>query len=199
MDESGAEVEWVPEKRRVKLTGSADTIKRAMKLVARVEMHCNWGCNESKIKRLLRREQIESVLCRLSPMTVNSLVPAEKVLGGSETKMTIGKDRQNHVVVHDSSVSRFHCLLSFDVVKGGVFVTDLSTNGTFLNGVRLPAKKQGKVMLSHGDELLFKDPKGGLDTEFGYMCNLEEMRVKEAVKLQAPRRIVTMDDMNGNA
>merc|ERR1719188_334089 len=113
--------------------------------------------------------------------------------------MVIGKDKQCDVVVHDPSVSRQHCILSLDEQKGGVFVTDLSTNGTYLNGVRLPSKKQGKVLLSHGDELLFKDPKGGDDVEFGYMCNLQEMRVKEAVKLQAPRRIVTNDEMNTNA
>jgi len=192
-EETGAEGEWVPEEAKVKLQGSAEQLKRAGRLLARVEMHCHWGSSESKVRRLLRRQQVQSVLCRLSPMTVDKLFPAEKMFGGKETKMSIGKDKRNDVVIQDSVVSRHHCLLSFDAAKGAVYVTDLSTNGTFLNGTRLPSKKLGKVLLSHGDELLLKDPKQG-DMEFGYICNLKEVRVRPDVKLDAPRRLIAPEE-----
>ena len=49
---------------------------------------------------------------------------------------------------------------------------DLSTNGTFLNQVRLP--KTGKVALFHGDDLSFPEPgKPPNNGEFGYIVNLE--------------------------
>jgi len=192
-EETGADVEWVPEESKVKLQGSAEQLKRASRLLARVEMHCHWGSSEAKVRRLLRRQMVQSVLCRLSPMTVEKLTPAEKMFSGKETKMSIGKDKKNDVVIHDAVVSRHHCLLSFDAGKGAVYVTDLSTNGTFLNGTRLPSKKLGKVLLTHGDELLLKDPKSG-DMEFGFICNLKEVRVQAEVKLEAPRRLVSADE-----
>jgi len=176
-EETGADVEWVPEESKVKLQGSAEQLKRASRLLARVEMHCHWGSSEAKVSKLLRRQQVQSVLCRLSPMTVDKLFPAEKMFNGKETKMSIGTDKKNDVAIQDAVVSRHHCLLSFDAAKGAVYVTDLSTNGTFLNGTRLPSKKLGKVLLSHGDELLLKDPKSG-DMEFGFICNLKEVRVR---------------------
>jgi len=92
-------------------------------------------------------------------------------------------------------MSRQHCLISFDATKGIVYIADLSTNGTWINGVRLPSKKLGKVMLSHGDELLLRDPGSG-DTEFGYICNLKEVSVRENVKLEAPRRLVSPEEQS---
>eukprot|EP00435_Cladocopium_sp_Y103_P002909 s1216_g1.t1 len=72
-------------------------------------------------------------------------------------------------------------------------VIDCSTNGTFLNGFRLPPKTTGKVLLSHGDELLLQDPANG-DQEFGYVVNIQELNVRERAKLQAPRRLLTTEE-----
>lgn len=195
LEEAGCEVEWLPEKAKAKMTGAPESLKRAARLLARVEMHCNWGSSDIKVKKLLGRLHAESVLVRLSPMTVTGLVPAEKTLSVGCERIYIGKDKSNDVLCHDSNVSRQHCLLSFDEAKGGVYVTDLSTNGTFLNGVRLPNKKLGKVLLCHGDELLLKDPKTG-DTEFGYMCNLKDVRLRKEVRKQVPRRLLTPEEAN---
>ena len=63
-------------------------------------------------------------------------------------------------------ISRRHCVIEYDYQKGGVYITDLnSTNGSYLNGKRLPRSSQKakpgkqrdyqKVVLCHGDELLF--------------------------------------------
>lgn len=51
--------------------------------------------------------------------------------------VTIGQSSQNDVVLADDSVSRNHARLEYEA--GGWRVTDLgSTNGTYLNGDRLP-------------------------------------------------------------
>merc|ERR1712187_869318 len=108
-------------------------------------------------------------ICRLSPM--NTLRPAQKMLNASQPIMSIGKDKQNDVVIPDPIISRQHCVLELDPERGAVYALDCSTNGTFLNGVRLPSKQLGKVLISHGDDLTFKDPASG-DQEFGYVVNL---------------------------
>merc|ERR1712194_947968 len=91
--------------------------------------------------------------------------------------------------------SRHHCCITFEPAKGVVYIVDLSTNGTFLNGTRLPSKKLGKVILSHGDEVLFRDPKSG-DTEFGYICNLTEVSSRQKMNYEAPRRILTPEEQS---
>merc|ERR1711920_873407 len=133
-----------------------------------------------------------SVLVRLSPM--NTLRAAEKTLQGSDVVLSIGKDKSNKVVINDALVSRTHTVIELDEERGAVYVLDCSTNGTFLNGVRLPPSNAGKVLLSHGDELLFKDPVTG-EQEFGYIVNLTELSVKEDVSLVAPRRILTAEEL----
>merc|ERR1711907_641909 len=91
---SGAEVEWKPEQTGVKLQGSAEQIKQAARLVAKVELHCQWGGNEDKVKRILKRSPVASLLCRLSPVSLNNIQPAEKRFGaGQSSKLSIGKDK----------------------------------------------------------------------------------------------------------
>jgi hypothetical protein len=52
----------------------------------------------------------------------------------------------------DLGVSRTHALLQYDNGNEGIYITDLSsTNGTFVNGVRLPAN--ARTRLRDGDEL----------------------------------------------
>ena len=65
-------------------------------------------------------------------------------------------------------VSRAHAFIELDVKRRGVYVIDASTNGTFLNGRKLPPKQSAKVLLIHGDELNLHGPTG----EFGFMVNL---------------------------
>merc|ERR1719440_798379 len=173
-EESGADVEWAPEEAQVHLRGSAEQLKKAQRLLARVTTHCHWGRGEQKVRRLLQPPIIDSVVVRLSPM--NPLRPAEKALNQGQT-LSIGKDKNNDTVIPDSIVSRQHCVLELDSERGAVYILDCSTNGTFLNGRRLPGKKAGKVLLSHGDELLLKDP--GSEPDFGYIVNLTELRRKE--------------------
>eukprot|EP00415_Alexandrium_ostenfeldii_P003441 UN3441 len=106
---------------------------------------------------------------RLAPMGL-SLRPVGKLLSVRSPTLSIGKDKLNDAVVADAQISRQHCVLELDSKRGAVFPVDFSPNGPFLNGRGLPNKKHGKVLLSPGDELCFKDP--GPDAEFGYMVNL---------------------------
>mmetsp|Transcript_52894 Transcript_52894/g.123807 ORF Transcript_52894/g.123807 Transcript_52894/m.123807 type:complete len:317 (+) Transcript_52894:63-1013(+) len=191
-EETGAEVEWSPETGEVLLRGSPEQVNKATRLVSRVTTHCIWGRSEQKVRRLLKPQMVESVICRLSPM--NALRPAERILSGAAPFLVIGKDKQCDVVIVDQVVSRQHCIVELDQERGAVYAIDCSTNGTFLNGIRLPARDSGKVLLSHGDELLLKDPASG-DMEFGYIVNLNELHVKAEVKLEAPRRLLTPEEM----
>ncbi|CAE8627204.1 unnamed protein product [Polarella glacialis] len=190
-EESGADVDWAPEESKVQLRGSAEQIKRATRLLARVLMHCNWGRSEAKVRRLLRPRIIESCVCRLSPM--NTLPTGQKTLSNSVPVISIGKDKSNDICIPAQIISRQHCILELDSERGAVYAIDCSTNGTFLNGVRLPQKQSGKVLVSHGDELLFQDPMTG-DSEFGYIINLQELNVKPERKFEAPRRLLGPDE-----
>jgi len=90
------------------------------------------------------------------------------------SKLKIGTGDGNHLKVRGSLLSRAHAVLEFVPTRGVVYVIDTSTNGTFLNGKRLPEKASAKVVLWHGDELLLQDPAApGQSGEFGYMVNLE--------------------------
>lgn len=192
-EESGAVVEWAPTEAKVVLSGSAEQLERAKRLVARVNTHCCWGHSVEKVRRLLKPRRVESVLCRLSPM--DTLPHFKKMFTAVNSMVALGKGPENDLIIPNPHrvVSRQHCILELDADRGAVYVHDVSTNGTFLNGVRLPAQQAGKVLLSHGDELLFKDPATGV-REFGYIVNLEEIGVKAESKLEGLRRLVSPTD-----
>merc|ERR1711939_1207568 len=65
-EESGATIEWGLDEAKGQLSGSAEQVKSAKRLLARVMMHCRWGRSVDKVRRLLKPRKVESVLCRLS-------------------------------------------------------------------------------------------------------------------------------------
>lgn len=168
---SGAVVEWDPAENKVSLKGSQEHVDDATKLLQRVTSHCSWGCNEEKVSRILRPKLVENVLVRLSPM--NSSLPRwEKRLHMMNPVLTIGKADGSDLIIDNKMVSRQHCRIEFDINKGAVYVIDSSTNGTYLNGQPLPAKSKGKVMLSHGDDLVLMDKQADPQREFGWVVNI---------------------------
>lgn len=65
-------------------------------------------------------------------------------------KITVGRDSDNHVVVDNKLASRHHCVIQ--KIKDAYFIKDEgSTNGTFLNGSRIPPDKY--VRLNPGDKI----------------------------------------------
>ena len=65
-------------------------------------------------------------------------------------KITIGRDTDNDVVVDNKLASRHHAMIQ--KIKDAYFIKDVgSTNGTFINGVRIPNEKYVKLNL--GDKI----------------------------------------------
>lgn len=65
-------------------------------------------------------------------------------------KISIGRESDNTVVVDDQLASRHHCVIQ--KIKDDFFVKDEdSTNGTFVNGSRIPPDKW--VKLNPGDKI----------------------------------------------
>lgn len=173
---TGAEIHWEPPCTRI--LGTGVQAAKAEKMLLRVTKHCLWGASGEKVAALLRpfREGGEktgaSIRLRLTPM--NNLRAFEVALTGTKRTVKVGKGSENDIVVPDALVSRKHCVLSFERHSGSLYVYDHSTNGTFLNGKRLPGRRLGKVILMHGDELLLKNPDHG-DGEFGYIVNVQQV------------------------
>ena len=60
------------------------------------------------------------------------------------SKISIGRDPKNNVVLNDKMVSRFHA--EIQKIKNDFFVTDLnSSNGTFVNNIKVPEGKYVKL------------------------------------------------------
>jgi hypothetical protein len=70
--------------------------------------------------------------------------------------VTLGRTRNNDIVLPDSTISRFHAFFQ-PVEDGGFSLQDAgSTNGTAVNGQVVPAQKEGPaVSLKSGDSLRF--------------------------------------------
>lgn len=171
-EQSGCTVEF--DKGKVLLWGSPEQINVAQQSVKRVSTHCMWGVSEDKIARILKPKSLDGVKIVMSPMGVN-LKPFERSLSMKQLQVSIGKDKKiNHLAINDAQVSRQHCIIELDLQRGAVYVMDMSTNGTFLNGTRLPGKGSGKVLLSHGDDLVFKDRIHDPSSDFGYIINIIE-------------------------
>lgn len=117
-----------------------------------------------------KEAQKKAIALRLDPLAPG-LPSFERVLSEDRQSITIGSNRKLvDVAVVDDAVSKKHCTLSLVGVHGqlALCVVDHSTNGTYLNNERLPAK-QKKYRVNAGDKLVLKHP--DLDKEFGWTCD----------------------------
>ena len=65
-------------------------------------------------------------------------------------KITIGREMDNSIVIDSKLASRHHCIIQ--KIRDAYFLKDEnSTNGTFLNGRRIPSDKY--IKLNHGDKI----------------------------------------------
>jgi hypothetical protein len=171
-----SEVTWDPKACKVTLLGTAQQIEKAAQVLQRVTTHCLWGVSAPKVLQLLKpRSDYTSARLKLSPM-VPTLKMFSRVLTGGKPQLSIGTESSNNLVVPKVQgvlVSRQHAMIEFTPAKGAVYVVDMSTNGTWTNGRKLPARGSAKVVLWHGDELLLQDPGASGQGEFGYVVNVE--------------------------
>ena len=85
--------------------------------------------------------------------------------------ITIGRTPDNDVTIAESSISARHCFAR--VLGAEVTLTDAgSTNGTFINGVRLPPKKAQKI--AEGDVLTLGRFTLAVHTPRGFIRSLRE-------------------------
>lgn len=65
-------------------------------------------------------------------------------------KITIGRESDNNVIVDNKLASRHHAMIQ--KIKDAYFIKDQgSTNGTFVNDVRIPPEKY--IKLKRGDKI----------------------------------------------
>ncbi|CAE6941990.1 unnamed protein product, partial [Symbiodinium sp. CCMP2592] len=99
----------------------------------------------------------KAIALRLEPLKPG-LPEYEKVLGEQKQTVLIGSNRGKvDVFVRDECISKKHTSLSLVGIHGelALSVLDHSTNGSFLNGQRLPAKDK-KYRIRNGDKLTLK-------------------------------------------
>lgn len=88
---------------------------------------------------------------------------------------SVGQTRTNDVVVRDVSVSKFHAFFQ-DAEDGGFLLQDArSTNGTFVNGDRVPRQGQGDpVRVNPGDRIRF----GNIEVTFMQADDFRELLLR---------------------
>lgn len=69
-------------------------------------------------------------------------------------KTTIGRKDTNHIFISNNKLSAVHCCITRE--PAGVFVEDLSSNGTFVNDTKM--SKGAKLQLNDGDKLWLLHP-----------------------------------------
>ena len=82
-----------------------------------------------------------------------ALVPAVKLPDPTVVKgiYGVGKTKRNRFILNGESVSRYHA--TFKEMKNGKwYITDHSTNGTYVNGQRIPSNVDYKI--SHNDSII---------------------------------------------
>ncbi len=82
--------------------------------------------------------------------------------------ITLGRTRNNDIIVEEGSVSKYHANFKKDAT-GRWTLTDVSTNGVRVDGAKIPKDKPivlhsgARLVLADGVELLYLDPADALD------------------------------------
>eukprot|EP00931_Biecheleriopsis_adriatica_P027500 TRINITY_DN16540_c0_g1_i1.p1 TRINITY_DN16540_c0_g1~~TRINITY_DN16540_c0_g1_i1.p1 ORF type:complete len:555 (-),score=118.65 TRINITY_DN16540_c0_g1_i1:91-1755(-) len=171
------------EKHVVLRAPSRKQLTKVLGQLRRVAWVCQWGCSVAKVGALLAEKPakpVNSMVIRLAP-TSSRLQSHDARLNAKMKKLRIGTQAGPGMLVLDgiSGLSRKHCTITFEPEKSACYVQDLSTNGTYLNGKRLPRPPyknptDARVRLFHGDELMFKLRTDDAE-ELGYVVNLLEL------------------------
>lgn len=81
--------------------------------------------------------------------------PATRLM--TQSTLSIGRGERNDWVLADPDrhLSKTHCVISEE--NGRYVLTDLSTNGVYINGARQPTARDSRVVLTDGDEFRLGD------------------------------------------
>ena len=81
--------------------------------------------------------------------------PATRLM--TQATLSIGRGERNDWVLADPDrhLSKTHCVISEE--NGRYVLTDLSTNGVYINGARQPTARDSRVVLTDGDEFRLGD------------------------------------------
>lgn len=157
-------------------------LTKALGQLRRIAYHCQWGCSKAKVASLLsdKANPVHTMVVRLAA-TTSRLQSFEARLTHKVRKLRIGTQAGACQLNIEGipGLSRKHCTITLEPEKGSCYVQDLSTNGTYLNGKRLPRPpyknpQDARVRLFHGDELFFR-LRSEDNEELGYVVNLYEL------------------------
>lgn len=112
----------------------------------------------------------KAIALRLEPLKPG-LPDFERVLSEDRQSVTIGSKRGSvDLLVVDEAVSKRHCVLSLMAAHGdlALSIVDHSTNGTFVNGKRVPQKGK-RFRIRSGDSFQVKD--ASLEEDVGWKCD----------------------------
>eukprot|EP00931_Biecheleriopsis_adriatica_P037483 TRINITY_DN21494_c0_g1_i1.p1 TRINITY_DN21494_c0_g1~~TRINITY_DN21494_c0_g1_i1.p1 ORF type:complete len:487 (+),score=157.86 TRINITY_DN21494_c0_g1_i1:61-1521(+) len=96
-------------------------------------------------------------------------VKAMKLAGNSWMK--IGRDKESHILLENSSVSKNHCCIRWDVRERIVEFKDVSAAGTKVNGERV---KGTKMRIRHGDKIRVE---GNNNARYDFILDLRPVRL----------------------
>ena len=103
-----------------------------------------------KDETIITSSKIGQRLERLNDMNIVSQIFFKDSKIQLVAKITIGRSSDNNIVVDNKLTSRHHAVIQ--KIKDAYFIKDeKSTNGTFLNGQRIPPEKY--VKLNPGDKI----------------------------------------------
>ena len=88
---------------------------------------------------------------RTAFLTTNLISPDQAQLTAIASTWLIGRSRNCAIVLPHSSVSRCHCVIGHSAAEGFYIIDVGSSNGTFLNGQRLPVLERRS--LKDGDSI----------------------------------------------
>lgn len=164
-------------------------LAKALSALRRLAFHCQWGSSKLKVGALLAdrpARPVSTMVVRLAA-TSSKLQSHESRLTQRIRKLRIGtqapqKKEPGAVQCEVQGIpglSRKHCTITLEPEKAACYVQDLSTNGTYLNGKRLPRPpykkpQDARVRIFHGDELFFRLRSEDAE-ELGYVVNLVEL------------------------
>ena len=109
---------------------------------------------------------------------VASAPHASLTLDAARPEAVLGRERAAPFRLDHPEASGAHCTLRFDAADGVLTLTDTSTNGTFVDGVRPTSRQKRTVTLRHGAVVSFVGKSGSAAKRAAAAKQLPSFRVQ---------------------